>query len=119
MNLSWKVPYFDVLKLRGSYGTTGNQNIVDAVGQFAPFSAADLYLDLFTTGAGYGGANSIVPSQLGNTILQWETIEQANVGLDFELFDRRLRGSVDGYIKTTKDLFQDRPLSAVNAQTGT
>jgi len=108
---------FDVLKLRGSYGTTGNQNIVAVDGQFAPFSAADLYLDLFATGAGYGGANSIVPAQLGNTVLQWETIKQSNIGLDFELFDRRLRGSVDGYIKTTEDLFQSRPLSAVNAQT--
>ncbi|MEO9512584.1 MAG: SusC/RagA family TonB-linked outer membrane protein [Flavobacteriaceae bacterium] len=108
---------FDVLKLRGSYGTTGNQNIVDATGQFAPFAAADLYLDLFTTGTGYAGLNSIIPAQLGNPILKWEEIEQANIGLDFEIFNRRLRGSIDGYIKTTKDLFQDTPLSAINGQT--
>ena len=108
---------FDVLKLRGSIGTAGNQNIVDVLGFFAPFSAPDLYLDLFATANGYGGQNAIIPLQLGNTLLRWETIKQANIGIDFEVFERRLRGSIDGYIKTTEDLFQDRPLSAVNAQT--
>ena len=50
------------LKLRGSYGTAGNQDIVGG----GPFSAPDLTEDLFATGAGYGNANSIALSQFGN-----------------------------------------------------
>ncbi|WP_299889830.1 SusC/RagA family TonB-linked outer membrane protein [uncultured Lacinutrix sp.] len=103
--------FFDVLKLRGSYGTTGNQRIVDAVGQFAYFSGPDLTRDLFATGGQYGGQNGIAVSQIGNNELKWETVVQANIGLDFELLKRRLRGSVDFYKKNTEDLFINAPIA--------
>ena len=105
--------FFDVLKLRASYGTAGNQTISGT----GYFSAPDLTKNFFATGTGYGGNNSIFLSQIANTTLRWETVTQANVGLDFELFNNRLRGSVDGYIKETSDLFQSTPVSAVNAVT--
>lgn len=108
---------FDLLKLRGSYGVTGNQRIVDAAGQFAYFSGADLYQDFYATGSGYGGQNAIFLSQIGNSTLSWEELVQANVGVDVELFGSRLRASVDAYLRRTNDLFQDRPISAINAQT--
>ncbi len=101
---------FDVLKLRGSYGTAGNQNISGG----GYFSAPDLTKNFFATGPGYGAQNSIFLSQIANTTLRWETVTQSNIGLDFELFNSRLRGSVDGYIKETSDLFQSTPVSAVN-----
>ena len=104
---------FDVLKLRASYGTSGNQRI--AGGTY--FSAPDLTKNFFATGTGYGGNNAIFLSQIANTTLRWETVTQGNVGLDFELFNSRLRGSVDGYVKETTDLFQSTPVSAVNAVT--
>ncbi len=104
---------FDVLKLRASYGTSGNQRIAGAT----YFSAPDLTQNFFATGPGYAGQNSIFLSQIANTTLRWETVTQTNVGVDFELFDRRLRGSVDGYIKETTDLFQSTPVSAINAVT--
>lgn len=104
---------FDVLKLRASYGTAGNQNINGS----GYFSAPDLTQNFFATGGGYAGLNSIFLSQIGNTTLKWETVTQSNVGLDFELFNRKLRGSVDGYIKETSDLFQSTPVSAINAVT--
>jgi len=101
---------FDVLKLRGSYGTAGNQNITGGNN----FSGPDLTRDLFATGVGYEGANSLFLSQIGNTTLKWETVTSGNLGIDFELFNRRLGGSIDGYIKTTSDLFQSNPVSAIN-----
>ena len=107
----------DLLKLRGSYGVTGNQRIVDANGQFAYFSGADLTQDFYATGNGYGGQNAIFLNQIGNNTLTWEELVQSNVGIDLEMFGSRLRASVDGYIRRTNDLFQDRPISAINAQT--
>lgn len=101
---------FDALKLRGSYGTTGNQDIVSVAGQFAPFNAPDLTRDLFVTGAQYGGINGLTFGQIGNNDLQWETVVQANIGLEFEMF-QRLRGAVDFYKKNTEDLFFPTPIS--------
>ncbi len=108
---------FDVLKLRASYGKTGNQQIVNAEGIFAPFAAADLTQDFYATGRGYLGQNSIFLSQIGNTTLRWEEIAQTNVGVDIEILDSRLRGSFDFYVKRTNDVFQDRPVSAINGTT--
>ncbi|MFL3660456.1 MAG: SusC/RagA family TonB-linked outer membrane protein, partial [Polaribacter sp.] len=100
---------FNRLKLRGSYGTSGNQRISGN----SYFSAPDLAFDFYNTGVGYNGANTIGLSQLGNDTLKWETVTQANVGIDFALFDSRLRGSFDYYRKETSDLFQSLPLSAI------
>jgi len=102
---------FDVLKLRGSYGVGGNQNITGG----DDFSGADLTRDLYATGTGYGGANSLFLAQIGNTTLEWETVTASNIGIDFSVFNRRLRGSIDGYLKTTSNLFQAKPVSAINS----
>lgn len=108
---------FDLLKLRGSWGKTGNQRIVDSGGFLNYFGGPDLTESFFGTGPGYGGQNSLFLSQIGNTTLRWETVTQANIGLDFELFRSRLRGAIDVYSKTTDDLFQSRPVSAINSVT--
>ncbi|MFD0796788.1 SusC/RagA family TonB-linked outer membrane protein [Maribacter chungangensis] len=109
---------FNQLKLRGSYGTTGNQYISQDFGTPGIyFDSPDLTKDLYATGSGYGAANSLLLNRIGNNQLTWETTAQANVGIDFEVFDRRLRGSVDAYVRTTTDLFLDTPISAINAQT--
>lgn len=97
----------DVLKLRGSYGITGNQN-VDGGGYF---SGVNLTQDLFATGRGYAGNNALFPTVFGVSNLRWETTRQYNLGVDFEAFERRLRGSVDVYYKDTEDLFQPSPIS--------
>lgn len=111
---------FDILKLRASYGVTGNQriNILDIeFNESQVFSAPDLTRDLFATGAGYGGANSLVLSQIGNSSLRWEEVSQFNIGLDAELFQSRLRTKIDLYQKTTSGLFQGVPVSAVTSVT--
>ncbi len=116
-NESWmEDSVFDVLKLRASYGTTGNQNIALTAPAGIVFDAPDLTRDLFATGSGYGAQNSLFLSQIGNNTLKWETTIQSNVGIDFEVFNRRLRGSVDGYIRTTEDLFVAAPISPINSQ---
>ncbi|MCF2491994.1 MULTISPECIES: TonB-dependent receptor [Dyadobacter] len=81
------------LKLRGSYGSTGNSEI----GDFPQ-------LGLFSGDAGYGGAAGQRPSQLANPNLKWETTKQADIGLDFGLFNNRINGEIDYYIKKTNGL---------------
>lgn len=105
---------FDMLKLRASYGTTGNQNIS---GQ-SVFNAPNASKTLYDVGTGYSNLPSYVIAQLGNVDLKWETIEQANIGVDFEVWQHRLRGTFDVYQKTTKDLYQTIPISAVNGTYG-
>jgi len=113
---------FDDLKLRASYGTTGNQRIIASAGQQSYFAAANLTQDLYSTGGQYGGINGISIGdifggqnpdfgQIGNTDLKWETIVQANIGLDFRLINNRLRGAIDVYKKNTEDLFLNTPIA--------
>ena len=102
---------FNQLKLRASYGTTGNQRIVDAVGQQAYFSGPDLTRNLYNTSGQYGGVNGLTYGQIGNNDLKWETIVQANIGLDFGLWSNRLRGSFDVYKRNTEDLFIQTPIA--------
>ena len=108
---------FDIFKVRGSYGITGNQIIVsgnrNVVGSNY-FTAPDLTRNLFSTSIGYGGENSMFRTQLGNTTLRWEESVQANAGVDIEMFDNRFRVTIDVYSKTTKGLFQNTPISAIN-----
>jgi TonB-linked SusC/RagA family outer membrane protein len=100
---------FGMLKLRASYGTTGNQNIS---GQ-SIFSAANNSRTLMAAGTGYGNLPSYIIDQIGNADLKWETNEQVNVGLDFDIW-KRLRGNFDVYQRTTKDLFLSAPISGIN-----
>ena len=60
-NFMQNVGFINNLKLRASYGTTGNQSILSVNGQFAPFIGADLTRNLFVTGSQYGGVNGRMP----------------------------------------------------------
>lgn len=101
---------FNMLKLRGSYGTSGNQNINGVTGRFKEFAGANLGIDTFTsTGNGYGGLPSTISTQIANPNLKWEVVTQLNIGIDFE-YNRRLRGVIDVYNKTTTDIFEQNPI---------
>ncbi|TRW25123.1 SusC/RagA family TonB-linked outer membrane protein [Flavobacterium zepuense] len=99
------------LKLRGSIGTAGNQNI----GGESPYALPNLSRALYSTTTGYNNQPGLVISQLANPTIQWETTSQANIGVDF-VWNKRVRGTVDVYRKYTKDLFQGVPVSAINGQ---
>ncbi|MCK5781912.1 MAG: TonB-dependent receptor [Flavobacteriales bacterium] len=94
------VDMFDLMKLRTSYGVTGNA----AIGH-----------NKFMDQVGYSGAyleqNIIYPSNLGNPDLTWEVNKPLNIGLDFAMFDNRLSGTIEYYTRTTEDLLLDVPLS--------
>ncbi|MNJ89918.1 TonB dependent receptor [compost metagenome] len=112
---------FDMLKLRGSYGTTGNQNIeAVALGGNALYASNALVRALNSSQTGYMGLPSLGVAVdpngnplLGNPLLKWETTAQANIGIDFT-FKKRLSGTIDVYRKETKDLFDTNYISAIN-----
>ncbi|MBS9524865.1 TonB-dependent receptor [Litoribacter alkaliphilus] len=91
------------LKIRASWGRTGND-------QIGNFDARGLY-----GGAGnYGGAAGIRPSSLANLNLGWETNETINLGIDYGLFNNRVSGSVDVFDRRTKDLLLSQPILWTN-----
>ncbi|HEX2535474.1 MAG TPA: TonB-dependent receptor, partial [Chitinophagaceae bacterium] len=81
------------LKLRASYGTTGNQN---GIGDFAA-------LGLWSGGTPYQGSAGIAPQQLSNQDLRWEKTTQLNAGVDLGLFKDRLSLELNLYRKYTSD----------------
>lgn len=94
---------FDELKLRLGWGRTGNNAI-------ANFTA----LPLYGGGANYLDEPGIKPYQLGNPGLKWETTDQFSTGLDFAVQKSRLSGSLDFYVKKTKDLLLERAIPSTS-----
>ena len=103
---SWRIteePFFHVdaisnLKLRASWGLTGNQEI----GNYNAIST----LSAATWGYIFGGNKQtvVLPQQYANPDLKWESTSQTDIGLDFGFLHNRLHGSIDWYYKKTKDL---------------
>lgn len=81
------------LKLRGSIGKTGNQDIDDYIAQ-----------GRYTTTGSYIGQSGIYMDILPNPDLTWETTLQYNGGLDLALFNSRITLNVDAYLKKTSNL---------------
>lgn len=95
--------YVSALKLRSSWGQTGNQSIGN-------------YMSMTTYAAGQkaviGGqqVSTTTPNRVPNPNLKWETSEQLNFGLDYGLFNNRISGSMDWFVKTTKDMLLNLPI---------
>lgn len=94
----------DFLKLRASYGVTGN---ADGIGNFPALALAE-------AGSDYNGTSGLSVSQLANPELRWEKATQLDIGLDYGFFNNRVRGSLAVFEKNTSDLLLDRPISATN-----
>ncbi|WP_299437941.1 TonB-dependent receptor [uncultured Aquimarina sp.] len=93
------------LKLRGSWGITGNAEIGD-------FASKDLYG--ITT---YNERLGVSPIQLGDNELRWEKTTQYDLGVDFGLFNNTISGEFDYYNKTTNDLLFNQPLPGTSGFT--
>lgn len=85
--------WVDMLKLKFSVGQQGNDNI----GNWA-------YVDLYQLTAASETQMSASFYRIGNPDITWETTTNYNVGLEFNLFNNRLNGSIDYYNKKTSDL---------------
>ncbi|TDB61381.1 SusC/RagA family TonB-linked outer membrane protein [Arundinibacter roseus] len=92
-NFMKDIPSLSLLKLRASYGLTGNAEI----GNFDSYG-------LYRGDAGYAGVPGQRPEQIENPDLRWEQTTQTDAGLEFGFFGGRISGEVDYYVKTTRDL---------------
>ncbi|GAO42493.1 SusC/RagA family TonB-linked outer membrane protein [Flavihumibacter petaseus] len=99
------VSWISDLKVRGSWGITGNQSGINNFAAQGLWTGSGSYADIVGTPlAGIG------PYQLGNDDLRWEKTAQTNVGFDLALFNSRLNVTLDLYKKYTSDLLLQQPL---------
>ena len=96
------------LKLRASYGLTGNQGIAP-YGSLTQLNSAYPY-----SINGTSLSPGVTLGTLGNPDLRWEKTAQLNVGIDVALFANRLQFTADVYQKRTSDLLLDVPLPAIS-----
>lgn len=104
------VGIFDDIRLRASYGQTGNDRVGDH-----DFLAI-LNLDT-QKGYSWGNGTPIIgaeSTQIANSLLKWETTETTDFGIDLSMFDQRVALTVDYYNKETRDLLlrSKQPLSS-------
>jgi TonB-linked SusC/RagA family outer membrane protein len=101
--------FVSAMKLRGSYGTTGNTSISPYQTQGA------LVRRVYNFGAnnGFGYA----PGSIANPDLSWEKTDQVDVGLDWGVFGNRVSGAADWYRQNTHDLLLLRALPATSGFT--
>ena len=97
------ISWINRLKLRASYGEVGN----DLLGDF--FLSQPRYS--LTSNAQNPG---IWWSDIGNSALQWETIESYDVALEFSVFNNFLDGSLEYYRRNSSDLLYDLPIALSN-----
>ncbi|WP_433831690.1 SusC/RagA family TonB-linked outer membrane protein [Flavobacterium anhuiense] len=102
------------LKLRASWGQTGNQEVENKITQASySLSGADgyyLYDDLNLV-------NGVSVNRTPNPDLKWEVVTQYNVGLDFNLWNDKLYGTLDYFNKTTTDAILNVPSQALSPTT--
>ena len=89
----WNVRPINDLKLRVSYGMTGNNGIglYDAYGSYS-------------TAQNYAGHSTTIASAMANSALRWETTTQFDIGFDLGMFQNRLRIVADYYNKVTDNM---------------
>jgi len=91
----------DLLKLKISYGSQGNDNI----GGYHPW--ADLY-EISEN----NGEFAVTMTAKGNRELTWETSYNFNAGVDFAFFNERLSGTIEGWRRRTEDMLYQRPVAS-------
>lgn len=96
---------FNNLKLRGSYGLSGNQAINANATTSTSSTIVLPYNGLSTVG--------VVGNVLGNENLKWESTYGSNVGIDFALFNSRISGTIEAYSTRTKNLLLYRSIPTV------
>jgi len=94
-----EVDWLSFLKIKASWGETGNAEI----GNFASRG-------LFSGDASYGGNPGTHPTQIPNPDLKWETTASSDIGLEFSLFKNRVSVEADYYIRKTSDLLLNVPV---------
>jgi TonB-linked SusC/RagA family outer membrane protein len=109
--------WLNSLKIRAGVGSVGNAAV-------NPYSTRGALQTLYYTwgsavDAGYVSSDpsSAIPVSMPNQTLKWERTTQANLGIDFRLFNGKIDGTIDLYSSTTKDLLMLRNIPSVTGYT--
>jgi TonB-dependent starch-binding outer membrane protein SusC len=102
----FKVDWVKELRIRASYGYTGNQGIDNFESQ-----------GLYSAGSDYDFRSGLTLSQLANDNLTWEKNIPFNLGLDFSLAKGRFSGSIEFYTRTSSNLLLSQSIPSVNGVT--
>ena len=118
-NFLKKASWIDDLKIRASWGQTGNQEIdnnarytIYVSNYGASENGGQSYgtsYDIAGTNGGSTLASGFKRDQIGNDDIKWETTTQTNLGLDYAFFNNTLYGNFDWYYKKTKDILVNMP----------
>ncbi|MGO4912110.1 SusC/RagA family TonB-linked outer membrane protein [Leeuwenhoekiella sp. W20_SRS_FM14] len=101
-NFLKNIKAINLLKLRGSVGFTGNDDIGN-------YTAQQLYVSQNLL-----GLQGLVRDNIGNPELKWETVRKINLGADIALFNERLNASVDVYENKTTDMITYETISTTS-----
>ena len=93
-----KTKFLDNLKLRLGYGITGNQNVKGLYSFASMYKTSSVYSFNGTT------VSALALNKMPNPKIHWEEVEQANLGVDINMFNQRVNLSLDGYLKYTNDM---------------
>ncbi len=120
VSLGWRISeepflkpasWINQLKLRASYGVTGNDKIVNYANTNVLGSSN------YVLGSGNGsvvaGMSNISPT-LANPALQWEQTDEYNYGIDFSVLDSRINLTAEYYYSITRKLLYQQPISSVS-----
>lgn len=100
--------FINMLKARLSYGSVGNQAI-------SPYQSLTLStVENYVFGNNASRALAAVSSSLGNNNLKWEITHSLDAALDFQIFRRKLSGTIDYYMSNTFDLLVLRNIPIMN-----
>ena len=94
---------FNNLKLRGSWGVTGNDNIGD-------YRYSSVIVQNYLYVINDGLVQGVTSGGLGNPDLKWEETSMFNVGLDVGMFENKFTATLEYYQNTSDDLLIDRPI---------
>ncbi|WP_372934161.1 SusC/RagA family TonB-linked outer membrane protein [Mariniphaga sediminis] len=112
-NFMKEISFVSNSKLRLSYGVTGNNRISD----YAYYSQLSMPINSSYSFNNATPDAGIIPNNLANKGLKWESTEQINIGYDLGLFKNRIGLTVDWYRKLTQDLLLNADISAISGFT--
>ncbi|MBO5976878.1 MAG: TonB-dependent receptor [Bacteroidales bacterium] len=112
------IDWMDNLKLRASYGITGNSGGMSAYATTSIFYKYPANISVDGPNSPLAGGIAQYSGTFGNGGIGWEKSNSINVGLDFGLFNGVLDGSIEYYDTRTNDLLYARQLPVTTGQTG-
>lgn len=124
--LSWNINREDWLKdvtwvsnakLRASWGQTGNNRTTTPYDYYSQIETLPGNMNSFDYVFNGQIVSGYYPSNMSNEKLKWETTDQWNVGLDFSVFESRIKLTADWYLKNTRDLLLQATIPASSGYT--